>query len=107
MKFGSVSDVTKSSVTVLTYGANFVKLQWSIIITYVVQSKFECHVENKYWFINSQISQTLVLATHQGLIKQMLKGISTRIFLSRSLRDFRFFNSYGLAIRIVQNILHI
>jgi hypothetical protein len=82
VKFGSVSDVTKYSVTVLTYGANFVKLQWSIIITYVVQSKFECHVENKYWFINSQISQTLVLTMHQGLIKQMLNGnFNSHIFV--------------------------
>jgi len=44
------------------YGTNFAKLQWSIVITHVLQSKFECHVENKYWFINarnaSRIDQT-------------------------------------------------
>jgi hypothetical protein len=104
VKFGSVSDVTKYSVTALR--CEFCKIAVAHRNYSRSSSKFECHAENKYWFINGQISQTL--GCSQSITDRSNKcrmGISTPIFLSRSLRDFRFFNSYGLAIQIVQNIL--
>jgi hypothetical protein len=65
MKFGSVSHINKHSVTAPTIRILQIR---SIVITHVVQSKFECHAKNNYWFINRQISQNGELATHHGFI---------------------------------------